>query len=464
MSPSTKPNILLLLADEHRYDWHGVDQRLPVRTPNLRALARAGAWFQHAVTPSPLCAPARSCLALGSEYGEGGAVRINQLDLPAEARSRTVYRRLVELGYRVGNCGKLDLNKQSHSWGADGQHVVEGQSIFREWGFTDGFDSEGKGPAARFGKHPRGPYGVFLQQQGLARKFQKDIEARKAAASPYVITEPTKLPDEAYNDNWVGRAGLDLINRMHGSDPWFLQVNFSGPHPPMDVTRAMHQWYREVDFPLPEGSREFTPEVHQQIRRNYSAMVENIDGWIGQFMDRLRSLGILENTLVVYSSDHGEMLGDRELWKKQQPYQPSVGVPLAVAGPGVLAGQVIAGPATLIDLPATFLDLAGAKTGSFASGQSLRRQLGGDRAAGREFVRSAYAGWRMVFDGRYKLVTGHAGFRSPGPPGPTDQTDLWLVDLEQDPAERVDLAPRRPDLVARLRAGLDESTSRIPSS
>jgi len=445
MSPSSKPNILLLFADEHRFDWHGVDSRLPVRTPHLRALARAGAWFQHALTPSPLCAPARSCLALSSEYGEGGAVRGNQSDLPEEARARTFYRRLAELGYRVGNCGKLDLNKRSHSWGEDGRHRVEGQSIFREWGFTDGFDSEGKGPAARFARDPRGPYGVFLKERGLALVHQQDIEERKAADSPYRITGPTPLPDEAYNDNWVGARGLELIEGMHGSDPWFLQVNFSGPHPPMDVTRSMHDWYRGIDFPLPEGNLEFGREIHQEIRRNYSAMVENIDCWTGRFLELLRSLGVLENTLVVYSSDHGEMLGDRGLWKKQQPFQPSVGVPLVVAGPGVSPGQRIGGPATLIDLPATFLDLAGAGTERFASGRSLRRQLGGDQDAGREFVRSGYGDWRLVFDGRYKLVAGHDAFGGPGP---------WLIDLERDPAERTDLASARPDLVERMAAWL----------
>ncbi|MFH0945928.1 MAG: sulfatase-like hydrolase/transferase [Planctomycetota bacterium] len=456
MAGARQPNILFLMADEHRFDWHGVDGKLPVRTPHLLEMARHGAWFEHAVTPSPLCAPARTCLALGTEYGRGGAVRVNRADLPEEARKRTFYRRLRELGYRVANCGKLDLNKKSHSWGLDGQHFIDGRSVFREWGFSDGFDSEGKGPACRFAKKPRGPYGAYLKQKGLADLFHDDLEPRREAESPYLLTHPTPIPAEAYADNWVGRSGLELLERLQGGGPWFLQVNFSGPHPPMDVTAEMHRWYQNVLFPQPDGSTEFTAEIHQQIRRNYSAMVENIDRWIGRYLERLRLLGLREDTLVVYTSDHGEMLGDRELWKKRQPYQPSSGVPLAMIGPGVRPGLRVSGPATVLDLAATFLEFAGGGSETFNESRSMRRLLSGDLAAGRPFVRSACGDWRMACDGRHKLVEGHAGAGLSG----RSEALPWLVDLQNDPLERVDLAATHAEIVARM----TEWLNRIPRS
>lgn len=456
MAGARQPNILFLMADEHRFDWHGVDGKLPVRTPNLAAMAAEGAWFEHAVTPSPLCAPARSCLALGTEYGRGGAVRVNQADLPEEARAKTFYRRLRELGYRVANCGKLDLNKKSHSWGRDGQHLVKGRSHFQEWGFTDGFDSEGKGPACRFAKKPRGPYGAYLLKEGLEEVFRADLKPRREAESPFLLTHPAPIPDEAYADNWVGRSGLELLDRLQDGAPWFLQVNFSGPHPPMDVTEEMYGWYRGVEFPHPDGSREFTREIHQQIRRNYSAMVENIDRWIGRYLERLEALGLREETLVVYTSDHGEMLGDRELWKKRLPFQPSAGIPLAMTGPGVRRGSRVSGPATLIDLAATFVELAGGGVDTFADSKSMRRLLAGELETGRSFVRSAFSDWRMVFDGRYKLVEGHDGSGLSG----RSAALPWLVDLKHDPLERVDLAASCPEIVARM----TERLRRIPRS
>lgn len=446
---TTRPNILFVMADQQRFDWHSVDGQLPVRTENLAALARGGAWFTHVVAPSPMCAPARTCLALGVEYGEGDSVRINRADLPARARALTFYRYLSENGYRVASCGKLDLNKKSHSWGPDGLHVMNGHSIFREWGFTDGFDSEGKGPASRFAHEPRGPYGVYLAERGLAELHHLDIEGRKKAdGGQYAQTHPTKLPDDAYCDNWVGERALRILDEIRRSGPWFLQINFSGPHPPMDITRSMYEWYRGVSFPGPvtpgRASSEVDSRTHLAIRRNYSAMVENIDRWLGRYLDRLEQLGQLEQTVVVYSSDHGEMLGDHGCWGKCVPYQASIGVPLAMMGPGVTPGFRYTGPVTSIDLAATFVELAGGGD-RFASSRSMCRLLGGDDSAGRACVRSGHGDWRLVDDGRFKLVEGYDQATAS-----RQGREPWLVDLREDPHELRNAAPERGDDLRRL--------------
>ena len=112
-------------------------------------------------------------------------------------------------------------------------------------------------------------------------------------------------------------------------------------------------------MPAPNGVNEYSPAINQTIRQNYTAMCENIDRVIGLYLDKLAGKGELENTIVIFSSDHGEMLGDHGLWGKIVPYQPSASVPLIVSGPGVRQGTTSSALVSLIDLTASFLDYAG---------------------------------------------------------------------------------------------------------
>ena len=122
---------------------------------------------------------------------------------------------------------------------------------------------------------------------------------------------------------------MNLINSVPVDESWFLQVNFTGPHAPMDITQSMAELYQDEVFPLPDDDK-LPAETHQAIRRNYAAMIENIDRWIGLYLEVLEKRGDLSNTLIVFSSDHGEMLGDHGRWGKGDPYHPSVSVPLVV--------------------------------------------------------------------------------------------------------------------------------------
>ncbi|MFO7870770.1 MAG: sulfatase-like hydrolase/transferase [Kiritimatiellia bacterium] len=130
-----QPNILFLFPDQHRPDWLGCNGDLPLRTPNLDRLAGNGARFINAFTPSPLCAPARACLATGRDYRRCGVVNNGQntpVSLP------NYYRGLRDAGYEVCGVGKFDIHKADHDQG------LEGQNLIREYGFTSGIDNEGK--------------------------------------------------------------------------------------------------------------------------------------------------------------------------------------------------------------------------------------------------------------------------------------------------------------------------------
>ena len=125
----------------------------------------------------------------------------------------------------------------------------------------------------------------------------------------------------------------------------------------------------------------FPEERHVRIRQNYSAMIENIDRWLGIFQDRLRDRGDLDNTVVVYSSDHGEMLGDHGRWGKSVPYQASAGVPLVMAGPGIAQGVRSDALVSLMDLAATFIDYADMPVSS-RNGEPFLAAIAGPAASG----------------------------------------------------------------------------------
>lgn len=423
-----QPNILLLFPDQHRFDWLGTTKGLPVHTPNIDRLAARGVQFTNAVCPSPVCAPSRACLASGKEY-DRCRVPHNGVNYPLD--QPTFYQMLRQSGYYVTGCGKFDLHKASPTWGLDGRTNLD------DWGFDDGIDNAGKWDAINSGREiPQDPYMAYLHDHNLAQMHVEDFLKRRKIKATFA----TPLPDPAYCDNWIGQNGLFLLRRTPKNKPWFMQVNFTGPHDPVDITQSMSKLYEAVDFPQPNRNTQFDAEKHIEIRRNYSAMVENIDRWVGVYMQELERRGELGNTLVVFSSDHGEMLGDHDRWGKNQPYQPSSGVPLVVSGPGVAQSNINNNPTTTLDLAATFLESAGVPVPNEMDSQSLWPILSGKSQQTREHVFSGLDPWRMVDDGRYKLVINHG-----------KDKETMLFDRINDPLENNNLAEKEPAQIKRLR-------------
>ncbi|MEX0774993.1 MAG: sulfatase-like hydrolase/transferase [Phycisphaeraceae bacterium] len=440
-SSSTPPNFLFILSDQHRADWLGCAGRVPIRTPQIDALAARGLRFTRAHCASPLCGPSRACLAAGVEYEQCG-VPNHDFNFPADRT--TYYRLLRDAGYRVGALGKLDLHKSTGDWGLDGrQHL-------HTWGFTDGQESAGGWDGITFGNgQPLDPYMLHLQQRGLITEHIADFHRRHN----YEGTFPTPLPDDAYQDSWIGGHALEQIDALGPDQPWHLVVNFTGPHEPMDVTADMHRWYRDPPVDLPPPSNAPATEHDQEVRRNYAAKIEIIDRWIGRLLERVAARGQMERTVVVYASDHGEMLGDRGRWAKSRPWWQSVMIPLVFAGPGVQRG-VCNDPVSLIDVGATMLDLAGVKPAPAMTSRSLRPALQGG-AGPRPQVRSGLGCWRMVSDRHYKLVAGFDPQMSGGfahlPFDPAAAPPM-LFDVAADPAEQRNIAAESAPVVKRMMA------------
>jgi choline-sulfatase len=226
---------------------------------------------------------------------------------------------------------------------------------------------------------------------------------------------------------------LALIEAMPLSSPWCLWVNFPGPHEPFDPPNDLLQRYNNVHFPDPIAPDPADPTDHQAVRRAYAAMMTGIDEWIGRILDAVSARGELEQTYVVFSSDHGEMLGDHGKWGKAVAYEGSLRIPLVIAGPGLRANAVSPALAELADIGATLLDAAGIAVPKNFAARSLLPVLQGriDGAKYRSHQFAALGDWQAMILDRYKAVRQADG-------------RVTMYDLATDPGELVDVAARVP--------------------
>lgn len=401
-----QPNYLFLFPDQWRWDFLGCDESgVPVRTPNVDKLAERGVRFRQCRTNSPLCAPARAALAQGVRY-DRCQVPNNGYDTPADAE--TFFQHLRAAGYRVATCGKNDLHKATFWKGLDGWTQLLGQ-----YGFTEAIDHSGKMDCANWGQLSKGgphcSYASYLHRKGLFDAYHDDYERRYREMTAPTADWPSPLEAIDYTDEVCGRAGATLLERFPLEGPWMLWVNFPGPHDPFDPPETWQRWYDGVDFPEPVQHNPTyggKPYDIQQVRRNYAACCEGIDRWLGRYLDLIEQRGELDNTVVIFASDHGEMLGDYQRFNKAVPHEGSVHVPLVMAGPGVERRGTSDALVELIDLSATMLDMAGLAVPEHFEAKSLLPQLrsGVDDTAHRDVQMMGLSQWRAVFDGQYKLV------------------------------------------------------------
>lgn len=446
----TRPNILLIMDDQHRHDYLGCAGSTCVDTPALDKLARGGLMFTHCTTNAPVCAPARIGLATGMQ-----PVHIGALDNSAHlsAGADTYYKRLRDADYRVGLVGKLDLAKPFPLNGRFGDRP----RVFG-FGFTHPEECEGKMHAGGF-QHPAGPYTHYLQEQGLLEAFHSDYVRRGAGGWLRDAMHDSVLPADATEDAYVGRRAVQWIETVPEDFPWHLVVSFVGPHDPYDPPAAHGLRYRDrpMDKPVPVRAvnpayvasrlHKLTDEETLTARRQYGALVSHIDEHIGHILDALDRKGVRERTYVLFVSDHGEMLGDLGLFTKHVPYEAAMRVPLIVAGPDVRSGECSDALVELIDLHPTILELAGVLPPREIDARSIVPVLRGDSLSHRSATVCAERGYRAVRTRSHKLIE-------------YDDGSYELFDLIADPHETVNHAVEHPTLVETLAATLRASYSR----
>lgn len=437
-----KPNFLFLFSDQHRGDWMpyntevkrklGVEE-LELTMPNMHSLMDQGTVFTTAISPAPLCAPARACLASGKRYRN---CRVYANNTNYDASLDSFYGKLKNVGYYVSGVGKFDLNKADLEWG-DGFHP-----LLQQIGFSSAADSEGKMDTIWAAmKNQPGPYGRMLKEKGWLDLHMDDMIHRGRSAYP------TPLPDELYADNWITETSQKMISQIPKDRPWFMQVNFSGSHDPWDITKRMKDAVSERSFP--NASECTTCDENQKVRQNYASMIENIDCCIGKLLEVVKQRGDWENTIVVYASDHGEMMGDHDMYGKSKPEWGSVHIPLVIDASRFGGKQGIYNhtPVELQDLSATFLEYAGLSVEESMESVSLKPVLSGERDSIREYgisemiiphAKGLIKSFGTITDGMYKLIMRE---------GEADR----LYDLSVDPFETNNIAKSRPEDIERLK-------------
>jgi choline-sulfatase len=435
------PNILWLLTDQHRADVIGAAGHPVVRTPNLDALAAQGTSFDGAYCMGPLCMPSRTSLLTGRYVRDHGVVN-NRTEMSGPLP--TIVQSIRDAGYLTATIGKMHLYPHRGS-------VAEGLDIMRGYGFEHVNEIGGKLASTKV----RSGYTDHLAELGLLDTY-RDFARRRApivsflpnqptGRKPTWAVDPTPLPSAAYIDNWVGDQAVNWIDSVGGERPFFLWVGFPGPHDPWDAPAEYVEQYRDAeitldtttrpeipaDGPLKEfldaflaysTSQTLTDERAIEVRRHYFANVTLIDAAIGRIVEALRRRGLDEETWIVYSTDHGEMLGTHGLLNKMVFYEPSVRVPLIIRPPGGSRARRFTGLIEHLDLSTTLVEVAGGKPVPDTEGRSLTGLI--ESGTGREVVVSENFGFGMWRTERYKLVV-HEAQRLP----------VQLFDLAEDPAE-----------------------------
>ncbi|MEM1212322.1 MAG: sulfatase-like hydrolase/transferase [Planctomycetota bacterium] len=435
------PNILFLFPDQWRWDYLGCHDgsstpygNAPVRTPNLNALAQRGTRFTQCRTNSPVCSPARACLAQGRRYPHCGVSDNHQSTPTPPDAQPTVFRLLRDAGYHTMTCGKSDLFKPDPTENPSGYLPV-----MDHLGFADGIDHRGKGDAVHRARHGIAePYTLMLRERGLLQTHLDD--------HPDAILQrparPTPLPDDAHTDAFATQNALSLLQRAPADHPWLLWVNFPGPHDPYDPPADVLATYPNAAFPPPVNPQPNAP-AHRDAavdRPHYAASCTYLDTLIGQIFDALAQRGELDRTLIVFASDHGDMLGDHGRWTKQVPHESSVRVPLILAGPGVPTATVQHELVELIDISATLLTVAGLDIPPHWDAQPLPLP-GPVPLPPRRYTHSALNHWQSITTLTHKLVI-------------EDDQPTHLFDLQAEPAEQHNVIEHDPQTAEHLQTFL----------
>ncbi|MCP4086324.1 MAG: sulfatase-like hydrolase/transferase [Actinomycetia bacterium] len=457
-----RPNILFLYADQHRADVLGCAGNGIVATPNLDRLASEGLLCTTAWTESPVCQPARASVLTGRYPTEHGV--LGNFDHNCSPDWPTFPRALQASGYETASIGKTHYS----SWPMGPQGPENSPPPADEWIARFGFDHvvEEFDRYVHTGRQDT-PYMRFLRDHDALEPYQAAVQARFRMTDRHWEAATSPLPQELDLTSFLAGEAESWLGTRSGERPWFLQLSFVQPHVPLmgDPVWAGH--YAQAQIPrtgpaAPQSDHRawsthldhLRAHSHSELlsdefvlsgARQYYAMVSLIDQKVGDLLDLLERRGELDNTLVVYAADHGEMLGDHALMAKMSFYRSSVRIPMIIRPAGGTSPLVHPGPVQAFDMVATMLDAAGTQLDEVPA-RSLLPVLGGgehrDVAISMIRLRPQLPTWLAVTDGRARLTFDR------------DSGDVVeYFDLESDPDEEFNLAATAPvDEVERLRS------------
>ncbi|MCU4157638.1 arylsulfatase [Carboxylicivirga sp. A043] len=426
VSAQDKPHIFLIMTDQQRGDCIGKENSTII-TPNLDKLAEDGVWFSNGYSSVPSCTPARAGLLTGMSPWNHGMLGYYKV---AEKYKYEMPQMLRDNGYYTIGIGKMHWHPQRNLHGFH-------QTILDESGRveSDGFESDYRS--------------WFRTQAPQLNPDATGIGWNEHRAGTYVLAE------NLHPTYWTAQTAIDFVSDYDEDKPLFMKVSFARPHSPYDPPKRFLDMYDGADIPKPymgdwaggfanypedkdAAFGDYGVEHALNSRRHYYAAITFIDEQIGRFITYLKEKGMYDNALIIFVSDHGDMMGDHNHWRKTYSYEGSTHVPFVLKWPAsetasVSVNSELEHPVELRDILPTMLDVADISEVKEMDGKSLMDIVRGDNGW-REYIDLEHATtydkhnyWCALTDGKVKYVW---FFRT---------GDEQLFDLTSDKGEELNL-------------------------
>lgn len=447
-SSTDRPNILFLMSDQHRWDCIGAAGNSKIKTPNLDSIVQDGVLFSNAYSTTPTCTPCRAALLTGLSPWHHGMLAYGRV---ARTYPFELPQAMKDAGYYTFGIGKMHWYPQKTLHGFHGTLVDESGRVessdfisdYRRW-FAE--VAPGQNPDAT------------------------GIGWNDYRASVYALDE------KLHPTLWTGNTACQFIDTYNKLEPFFLKVSFARPHSPYDPPQRFWDMYAQNDMPVPfvgNWASRYAPynntgntswrcdrgvATAQRSRKAYYANITFIDEQVGNIIKSLKKKGIYDNTLIIFTADHGDMLGDHHLWRKSYPYEGSTHVPMLLRWPknfdsSLTRGSTLEHPVEIRDILPTCLDAANAEIPPKLDGQSILDLVRNDEPQWREYIDLEHGTcynninhWMGLTDGKYKYVF-HA----------KDGLEQ-LFDIQNDKSETADISqdPANASMVSLWRNRLIE--------
>ena len=408
-----RPNVLILHTDQQRWDTLRCMGNELMHTPNLDKLAADGAMFTNCFVNNPVCMPSRMSLMTGQYPSSLGCV-VNGITLPED--TLTINRMLKPYGYDTANIGKLHFQNHSNR---------DHRDPHPDYGFDTLILSDEPGcydDAYIKWVHNIAPDQVHNCRVGLPPAsldmYPANDKPGRGAITPYIWESDEDLTHTAF----VASETCEYI-KDHKDERFFAFAGFYAPHAPLNPPKRFVDMYNIDEMPLPHigeretgRSKDATPEQFRKMKAYYYAIISHVDDQIGRIMKTLEDEGLRDNTLIIFTADHGEHLGDHGLTGKGAPgYDSCIYVPCLISYPGVIeAGMKIDTLTEAVDICPTILDYCGVQTPRIIQGRSLKPALQGESYDPRTsiFMESKNpfrSSWKTVRTLEYKYCRNDAG-------------------------------------------------------
>ncbi|WP_195892077.1 arylsulfatase [Bacillus niameyensis] len=453
-----KPNVVMIMVDQMRFDCLSVAGHPVVETPNIDQLAHDGVRFTNAYTATPTCVPARAAVMTGMSQRSHGRVGYQERvhwDYP-----HMLPEEMSRAGYHTQCIGKMHVYPTRNLCGFHNVVLHDGylhHNRMKNTPVHESFDQTDD-------------YLPWLRERLGGHRDLSDLGLDCNASA---VSRPWHLPEEYHPTNWVVTQSIDFLRRRDPRKPFFLKMSFVRPHPPFDPPQAYFDYYMSLDIDEPvigdwasgddptgegllptTGGGKVPKQRLKRARAAYYALINHIDDQIGRFMQTLIEYQLYYNTVFLFVSDHGELLGDHNLLRKALAYEGSAKVPFILADPGnqlgLRRGETCDKVVELRDIMPTILDAGKVSIPDTVEGESVIPLAQGQELEWREYIHGEHAygslSHHYIANGKEKYIW----YSQSG--------EEQYFDLEKDPYELKNLIQDQEvsEKVAELRKTLIE--------